>query len=143
MKSISTRLLALFVSGAVFAGELSKNDVPVPVMKAFLNQFEGFSNANWSKSGSEYEVKFVKNDARFETKYNAEGIWLETAHMLRASEVPPVIKGSVAKRHEGSKVLSAKHVKDMEGNSFYRVRVEGTAGEQILKLDDAGEPMRQ
>jgi hypothetical protein len=150
---IMKKLLMLFVCMALVAVVSATNQkdekIPAAAKSGFAAKFPNAQKVKWSvEKPGEFEVEFIQNGAETSVLVDAIGNLLETEVEIKESELPKVVKATIAKDFAGYKFDEIEKANDVKGVTSFEM--EAAKGKDKLKIsfDDNGkllskEPMKE
>jgi len=136
-------LLSILCSYFSFAQKIEKKDVPIAVIESFESYFPKAKNPKWELDFENYQVDFVLNKVENTVLYNKEGKLLEQSTIIKASEVPKLIRDSLStvlgKSFSSTSFDEIKKVVIAEKESFYIFVIgNGQEGTVYYKMSEKG-----
>jgi uncharacterized membrane protein YkoI len=137
-KYLVTAAIGLLFSASAFAQESSEKAIPVAVKTAFSQKFPTAKKVNWDlESATEWEAEFKQDGKEYSVSFSLDGTWLKTEQEIKKSDLPEVIKQTLAKDFDGFRIEEAEISQTPEG-SVYEVKVEKGEEEWELVFDANG-----
>lgn len=125
-------------STSACAQENSEKDVPETVKTAFTQKFPSAKKVSWEmESPSEWEAEFKLDGKEYSSNFSTDGIWKETEHEIKTSEIPDLILNIIEKDFAGFKIEEAEISESPEG-SLYEIAIEKGEEEWELVFDANG-----
>ena len=147
-----TICVAFFGIYYVNAQEKSKKiEVPAAVKSAFEAKYPKAEKVNWGlEKQGEYEAEFVMNGIESSANFDSKGQFIEFETEIKESELPQVIKATLAKDFVGYKIgdvaksTNAKGIVNYEmeaskGNDKFEISFDANAkllNKKIAKEED-------
>jgi hypothetical protein len=101
MKKVSF-LLAVAVMILTQACTQNNSKVPAKVKAAFTQKFPTAKKAKWDKeNANEWEVEFKMNGKEYSANFSTDGVWKETEHEIKKSEIPATVKQTLDNEFAG------------------------------------------
>jgi uncharacterized protein YkuJ len=131
MKKLLTILFALSATAAFAQVKINKNEVPEPVLKAYINQnYNGDKDTTWEKEVIHiYKVKYVENNRVYESQYSADGQWIKTHTIITQDEIPMLAMNHIRTTYPEYSIKQASIVLNNNGKLYV---VELQKGKSIL-----------
>lgn len=134
MKKIILCLAAcLFLALATYSQEISSNNVPVAVRKAFTRQFPGAAAVTYFSDNMDYRIEFLQQGKQIILIYNADGKLLETQKEISQAALPKEVAASAGKNFPGYTMMAIVKREAID---------KGICFEMDLKKDNAGYSVR-
>jgi hypothetical protein len=132
----------LLVAYAIFAiattGSCQKINVPAAVTKAFNSKFPGAVNVKWGKeSAKEYEAEFKLNGTSVSANFGADGSWVETETLIKATDLPAPVTAAVTKKYPGSVITMAEKL-EKPGKSLFEVTFKVKGKKKSMEVNADG-----
>lgn len=128
----------VLLSTSACAQENSEKDVPETVKTAFTQKFPSAKKVSWEmESPSEWEAEFKLDGKEYSSNFSTEGIWKETEHEIKTSEIPDLILNILEKDFAGFKIEEAE-LSETSETSLYEIAVEKGEEEWELVFDANG-----
>lgn len=101
-KSIIIIAAGLLTTASACAQE---SKVPEVVKTAFVQKFPDAKKVSWDmEDATEWEAEFKLNGAEYSANFSADGIWKETEHEIKKSELPEAIAKTLAQDFSGFEI---------------------------------------
>lgn len=148
-KAIVSAALALIVLNGYSQEkkEVSKShkplNVPGVVKQAFAAQYPKAAKVKWSlEKPGEYEAEFDLNKAEMAALYDSKGALIESEKKIKESDLPQVIKSTLAKDFTGYKIAEIEKA-EAKGVVSYEMEAKKGKKEYELVFDKTGKLLKQ
>lgn len=105
------------------AQELSQNDVPQKVVKAFSDKYPEAYDVEWEKKGRLYNVEFDYNHRELELWINEQGTIERTSEDLTQNDIPEIVYKTFMENHEGYRIEDIEKV-TTNNKTVYKIEAE-------------------
>ncbi len=98
--------LSLVAAFNGYAQQISKKDVPAPIIKSYLSQnSKGVQDSVWSKEViAIYKVNYMDDGKPYEAQYFEDGRWIKTFTEITQSELHPAIAAQLTQHYPNYKI---------------------------------------
>jgi hypothetical protein len=136
MKTIIILLTGIFLSIGS-AQSLKTKDVPGIVKEKFNSSFTKAVHVQWTKEKSNFEASFKTGDKQMSVNFDEKGNIVETETGIKLSELPIVVRESVAKDYSKYKIRETAKI-ETKGITTYEVEVKRGKDKMDLIYDEHG-----
>ncbi len=121
----------------------SAQNVPQNVKDAFAKKFPTAQAVKWDKeSGSEWEAEFKMNMVKYSANYSNDGMWKETEHAIKESEMPVAVKNSLNKNFAGYKV-EEREISEKPSGMVYEFEVKKGSSKMEVAMNASGDVVKK
>ena len=107
--------------------------------KAFKEKFPTVAAPMWiRKADDTYEATFKLNGAFVSSVYTADGKWLFNKAPVDSSQIPALVKTSIAKKYAGAKITFAEKVETADKGVQYKVALKTGTKKVDALFDEQG-----
>ena len=118
MKRVSL-LLAIAVMVLTQACAQNNSKVPAKVKAAFTQKFPTAKKVKWDKeNATEWEVEFKMKGKEYSANYTSDGVWKETEHEIKKSDIPAAVKQTLDKEFAGYDMEEAEISETQKGKVY-------------------------
>ncbi|MCX6152394.1 MAG: hypothetical protein NTX22_17850 [Ignavibacteriales bacterium] len=136
MKSISSLLLVLFISGFLMA---QKTSVPQKIKDSFNKLYPQVTEVKWSKEGkNEFEAGFKVNGVKTSIVLDVKGKLIETETTIQTTELPKGVEEFIKKNHPDHKITETAKIVDSKSIATYEVEITKGKQKKDLIFDNSG-----
>ena len=136
MKTIIILLMGIFLSIGS-AQSLKIKDIPRIVREKFISSYSTATNVKWTKEKSRYESSFKKGNVDMSVNFDEKGNIVETETGIKLSELPIVVRESVAKDYSNYKISETAKI-ESKGITTYEVEVKRGKDKMDLIYNEHG-----
>ncbi len=142
MKTTKLILAAVLFIGFTACGQ-SVKDVPGSIKSSFTKRFPNATNVKWGKENeNEWEAEFKIDGKNYSANFNNTGEWVETEYQVKANELPPVVKATLANESKGARIKVSEVSETKEGKFFEFVYSDGEDETELI-IDNAGNVVKK
>ncbi|MCM4157938.1 PepSY-like domain-containing protein [Gramella sp. AN32] len=121
----------------------NKDQVPQAVKDAFAKKFPTVQKVDWEKENDiEWEAEFKMNKVAYSANFLEDGIWQETEHEIKISDVPQNILSSLKTNFPGYEIEEAEMAETPEGK-VYEFEMEKGKKEMEITIDSNGKVLNK
>jgi len=136
-KTILIGIIAVTVASPSCA-QKSTSSAPEAATKAFSAKFPNAKNVKWDKENeNEWEAEFKIGGVEYSANYTSDGIWKETEHEIKKSEVPANVIATINTEYAGYKIEEMEISETIEG-LVYEFEIEKGESEWEIAIDATG-----
>jgi hypothetical protein len=138
-------IVMLTIVNIASAQKVEESKVPAAVTKAFKAKYPNVKDADWEKDGTDYEVEFLMATKKYESKFSADGKWMETETKMKVTEIPQSVKTGWAKtEYKDWKIENVSKVESSDAtmSSFYELEVEKAGKEKEVCVSSDGKVLK-
>ena len=105
---------------------------PAKVTEAFKAKFPNAKSVEWEKENdAEWEAEFKLNGVEYSANFSTDGMWKETEHEIKVSELPQSVTSTLSKEFSGFEI---EEVEMIETPEFSGYEVEIEKGEETMEV---------
>jgi len=124
MKKLIFMIAIMGMLSASYAQNLSPNDVPPVVSKAFVKSHAKITTIEWTKAGENYKANYVVDSLGRSVTYNVKGKVIETETQISVAALPtPVIK-YINENYKDGYVKKSSKITNAKGKTMYSVKIK-------------------
>lgn len=143
MKKYLLLALAVVLTGAAQAQELTAKQVPVAVTAAFQKAHPAAKQVKWEKEDGNYEAEFKQGVEELSVVLTAAGQLLETETEIRVAQLPAAVRGKLTSAYAGYQVTeAAKIVTAATGATTYEAELRKPGKKMDVIFDANGEVVK-
>lgn len=132
MKTIKIMVMgvALLLTVAIQAQDLSVNEVPKNFTTGLLNVYPTATDIAWEKRGMDYKVKFNVGRVQHETWFNKDGDMVKVEKSITQSEIPTNLMEIIRRDYPNYKIESVESI-EKSGETTFVVQLEKSWNESL------------
>jgi hypothetical protein len=145
MLKILSFIVMLTIVNIASAQKVEESKVPAAVTKVFKAKYPNVKDADWEKEGADYEVEYLMATKKYESKFSADGKWMETETKMKVTEIPQSVKTGWAKtEYKDWKIEKVSQVESSDAtmSSFYELEVEKAGKEKEVCVSSDGKVLK-
>lgn len=145
---LAASTLLLGASALAKEQRITRDEVPKAVLSAFEEAYpkatiKGYARET-EKGQTAYEIESVEGNTRRDITYNSDGKLISVEEAVGISDLPPGVKGALAKKFPDAKILRAERVmKGAVAAYEFRIEHEGTTTEIVFDAEGKELPTRK
>ncbi len=122
MNKIICVLALILASTAIYAQQVSRNDLPPAVLRSYLSQnSKGALDSVWSKNiVTIYKVNYIDEGMRYEAQYFEDGRWIKTFTEIPQTDLLKGITNQIIDLYPGHRIKRVTIELNNDGK-FYSV----------------------
>jgi len=124
MKKLILLVAVVLTAGISQAQDVKASSVPDVVISKFANLYPGTKAEQWKNINGNYETKFTNGGSKMCVVINTSGNVVETATMIKESELPKPAIDYIAKTYVKKKATDTRRITESGGNVKYEAVVE-------------------
>lgn len=135
-----TICLAFLASYSLLAQDKSKKvEVPSAVLSAFKAKYPKAEKVTWGlEKESEYEAEFVLNGIESSANLDSKGQFMEFETKIKESELPQVVKSTLAKDFASYKISDVAKSTNAKGIAEYEMEASKGKDKYEISFDASG-----
>lgn len=138
MKAIILLIVICWITNTtLFAQEISQNQVPESVVKAFQIKYPTAKKTEWEKEDNDYEVEFYVGKEELTTKFDKSGNWIETEKEIKIAQLPQSITQTIKKEFSNFKVKEAAQIENVSKGKLFEISLKNSKETwELLCMED-------
>jgi hypothetical protein len=125
MKSVLNVIITMAFLASTGIASAQFRKIPAEVTEAFKDKYPDTKNAEWKDKLSVFTVNFEMNDAKYVSKFNANGEWQQTEKEIEEADLPMDLKDGFEKsKYSNWEIKQVGEIENKEGTIQYRLLVK-------------------
>lgn len=130
MKNLKIIALALFVTAAIQAQDLTESQVPENFTAGLLKEYPTATDIEWERKGTDYKVEFDVGKMEHEIWFNKDGDVVKVEKEITRSEIPAALLAVIGKDYPEYKIDSVESTMK-NGVTTYEIELEKDWNESL------------
>ena len=127
-KTASLAIMAILITGTVWAHDINSKDVPAVVKSALYKKYPIAAKAkvSWEKEDGNYEANWGGRSGEDNSvQFTPSGSFVEIVRAIPVSELPANVHVYVRDHYKNAKITEAGRMTDANNKLFYEAEVHG------------------